>query len=96
MLVSSQMILFPVLLGDPMSVRGDVMQFGGSLVVFVVRSVVIASGHNLKTHDLPQLGVGFLCQFVRLIRKLQGSFGMPASALRLFLSMKGTNAFEPS
>jgi hypothetical protein len=39
------MILFSVLLGNTMSMRGDIMQFGGSLVVLVVRSVVIASGH---------------------------------------------------
>ena len=45
-LVSRQVILLSVLLGNTMSMRGEVMQFGSPLVVFVVRSVVIAIGHN--------------------------------------------------
>jgi hypothetical protein len=46
-LVSRQVILLTVvLLGSTMSMRGGVVQFGGSLVVFVVGSVVISSGHK--------------------------------------------------
>lgn len=36
MLMPGQMILFPVLFRDPMGMRGDVVQFGGPLMVFVV------------------------------------------------------------
>jgi hypothetical protein len=36
MLVSGQVILFSLTLGDPMGVRGAVVQLGGSLVVFVM------------------------------------------------------------
>jgi len=43
--MSGQVFLFPVLFADAMSVGGAVLQFGGALMVFVVRSVVIASGH---------------------------------------------------
>jgi hypothetical protein len=39
------MILFSLLLRDMMGVRGAVMQFGGLLVILVMRSVVITSGH---------------------------------------------------
>jgi hypothetical protein len=45
MLVSSQVILFSLLLGDTMGMRGAVVQFSSSLVVLVMGSVVIASGH---------------------------------------------------
>jgi len=45
-LVSSQMILFSLLRRDTMGMRGDVMQFGGSLVILVMRSAVITSGHT--------------------------------------------------
>jgi len=44
-----------MLLGNAMRVRGHIMQFGGTLVVFVMRSVVVASGHFQrlsKTYDL--------------------------------------------
>src|ERR1035441_10190533 len=40
-----QVILLIVLFGNTMHVRGLVVQFGGSLVVLVVRSVVIARRH---------------------------------------------------
>jgi len=36
LLVSRQVLLLPVLLGGPMGVGGDVVQFGGPLVVFVM------------------------------------------------------------
>jgi hypothetical protein len=45
LLVSGQVILFPVLFADTVSMRGAVLQFGGALMVFVMRSVVIASRH---------------------------------------------------
>jgi hypothetical protein len=47
MLVSAQVILFSLLLGDTMGMRGTIMQFGGQRVILVVRSLVIASGHIL-------------------------------------------------
>lgn len=47
MLVSRQVILFAMLLlGGKMSMRATLMQFGGTLVVLVVRSVVETFGHN--------------------------------------------------
>src|SRR5277367_2634002 len=46
MLMSGQVILLSLPLGDSMSVRRGVVQFGGPLVVFVMRSVVITSGHD--------------------------------------------------
>lgn len=45
MLVPAQVILLSVLPGHTVGVGGAVVQFGGSLVVLVVRSVVVTSGH---------------------------------------------------
>ena len=49
MLVSREVILLSVLLGDTMGVRGGIVQFGGPLVVLVMGSVVVTSGHNLQS-----------------------------------------------
>jgi hypothetical protein len=46
MLVSAQMIVLSMLLRNPMGVRGAVVQLSGPLMVLVVRSVVISSGHD--------------------------------------------------
>jgi hypothetical protein len=47
MLVPGQVLLLAVLLlRDAMGVRGDIVQFGGALVIFVMRSVVITSRHS--------------------------------------------------
>ena len=46
MFVSRQVILFPLLFANTMSVRSRVVQFGGALVVLVMRSVVVSSGHS--------------------------------------------------
>jgi hypothetical protein len=51
--VPGQMSRFVVVLGDPVGVRGDIVQLGGPLVVFVVRSVIIASRHNYKLTICP-------------------------------------------
>ena len=48
MLVSGRIILFPMLLGYTMGVRSEIVQFGGSLVILIVRSVVVTCGHILK------------------------------------------------
>jgi hypothetical protein len=53
MLVSRQIILFSLLLASPMGVRGTVVQFGGFLVVLVMRSVVITSGHLRYSRSAP-------------------------------------------
>jgi hypothetical protein len=45
MLVAAQMTIVSMLLGHPMGMRRTVMEFGGSLVVLVVRSVVVARRH---------------------------------------------------
>jgi len=52
MLVAAQMILLSMLLGNPMGMRRSVVEFGGSGVVFVMRSVVVARRHNLNRHHL--------------------------------------------
>ncbi len=45
MLVAAQMTIVSMLLGHPMSMRGTVMELGGSPMVFVTRSVVGARRH---------------------------------------------------
>jgi len=40
MLVSGEVVLLS-LLGNTMGMRGGIVQFGGSLMVFVMRSVVV-------------------------------------------------------
>jgi hypothetical protein len=45
MLVSRLVILFSLLLRNPMAMRSGVVQFGGALMV-LVRSIVISSGHD--------------------------------------------------
>src|SRR5579863_2109923 len=42
---SHQVILVFVLLGDTVRVRRSIVQFGGALVILVMRCVVSASGH---------------------------------------------------
>jgi hypothetical protein len=46
MLVPREVILLSMLLGNPMGVRRAIVQFGGALVVHVMRSVVIMSRHG--------------------------------------------------
>ncbi len=67
MLVSRQVIRFSLLLGDTMGVRGAVVQFGGCLVVLVMRSVVITSGHIKYSLSAPTC-CGRRCQLVLLGR----------------------------
>ena len=43
--VSGQMFLLAMLLAGTMCMRGAVVQFGGTLMVFIMRSVVITSRH---------------------------------------------------
>jgi hypothetical protein len=45
LLVSSQVILLPLLLANTIGVRAGVVQLGGSLMVLVMRSVVVACRH---------------------------------------------------
>jgi hypothetical protein len=40
-----QVVLLSLLLSDTMGVRGDIVKLSSALMVFVVRSVVIACGH---------------------------------------------------
>jgi hypothetical protein len=56
MLAAGQMIrLSALLFSTAMAVRGDVVEFRRSLVIFVMRSVVIACGPKLETHDRPDV-----------------------------------------
>jgi hypothetical protein len=45
MLVSREVILLSLLLGDTMGVCGGIVQFGGPFVVLVIRSVLVTSRH---------------------------------------------------
>jgi hypothetical protein len=45
MLVPGQVILFPLLFANTMSMCSRVVQFGRPLVVFVMRSVIVTSRH---------------------------------------------------
>jgi hypothetical protein len=45
MLLTCLVILFPLLLRNAVGMRRNIVQFGSPLVVFVMRSVAIASGH---------------------------------------------------
>jgi hypothetical protein len=55
MLVPAQMIVLSMLLRNPMGVRGAVVQLSGPLMVLVVRSVVISSGHDQMLTIWPDL-----------------------------------------
>jgi|GEM_PF-6121144 len=79
MLVPGQVILLPLLFANTMTMCSRVVQFGRPLVVFVMRSVVVTSGHSLKGPYLPGLGVSFPGKLVGAIRILQSSFCVPAT-----------------
>jgi hypothetical protein len=70
-------LLSAVLLCSAMGVRGEVVEFRRALVILVMRSIVITCGHNLETHNLPGLCMGFLGKFMSAFRTLQGALGMP-------------------
>jgi len=46
MLMSTEMFLLPPFFTGAVGVGGEVVQFGGSLMIFVMGSVVIARGHS--------------------------------------------------
>jgi len=46
MFISGQVIGFAALFGNAMGVRGGIVQFGRALMIPVMRSVVITSGHG--------------------------------------------------
>jgi len=46
MLMSGEVLAFSLLLASSMGMGADVVQFRGPLVIFVMRSVVITSGHD--------------------------------------------------
>ena len=71
MLLSGNVILVAVLFGNPMRMSGGVVQFGGELMVLVVRSVFVASRHNLEPSDLPRFVVGFFRELVGMIGEFQ-------------------------
>lgn len=84
-LVSRRVFLLPLSFAGAMGVGGEVVQFSGPLMVFVMRSVVISSRHiewtfrvgfsaglQLKRFDLPGFGVGFLGKLIGANRNTQG------------------------
>lgn len=48
-LVPGKVFLLPLLLGNAMGVRGAIGKFGLPWVILVVRSIVVARGHNIST-----------------------------------------------
>jgi len=78
MLTSRQVLLLSVLLADTMGMSGALVQFIGALMVRVMRSVVIAFGHNLRGLHLPRLVVGLPGKFVSVVRVFQRPLRMPA------------------
>jgi len=55
-LLAGQVILLPMLFTrGSMGVRGKVVEFGRTLMIFVMRSVVIARGHNYRLPIWPDL-----------------------------------------
>src|SRR5580658_692215 len=54
-LVPGQVFLFPMVFAHAMGMGGAVLQFGGALMVLVVRSVVITSGHVRSSSIRPDL-----------------------------------------
>jgi hypothetical protein len=46
MLVSTLMFLFSLLLAGAVGVGGEVVELGGALMIFVMGSVVVPSGHS--------------------------------------------------
>ena len=94
MLRARQVILFSaVLLGTAVGVRGEVVEFGRTLMILIMRSVVITCGHGLKAHNLPGLGVGFPGEFISTLRVLERAFVMPVPGFVFsFLVMFGCGA----
>jgi hypothetical protein len=87
MLMSCEMVLLSALFGGTaMSMSRNIMQFGGSLVVFVV------GGHYLKRHNLPGLRMGLLSKLVGAIRIFQSALGMPVSrfVVSFFIVLRGS------
>jgi hypothetical protein len=79
------MFLFPVFFTGAVGVRGEVVQLGGPLMIFVMRSIVISRGHRLEAHNLPGFGVGFLGKLIGAIRIFKGALRMPVTGLVIAL-----------
>ncbi len=78
MLVSGLVLLFTVLLANNVGMCRTIVQFVGTLVFLVMRSVVKAFGHNSHSLHLPRLVMGFLRWLVSVIRIFQPTLRMPA------------------
>jgi hypothetical protein len=77
-LMPGQVVLLAlVLLGRTVGMGRRIVHFGGLLVVLVMRTVVIAFGHFLESPHLTRLIVGFLREFVGMIRILKRPLGVP-------------------
>ena len=85
MLVSGDVFLLPVFFTGAMGVGREVMQFGSSLVIFVMRSVVIPLGHKSEGRDLPGPSVGFLGELIGAVGIFKGPFRMPVTCLVIAL-----------
>ena len=82
-LVPSLMILFALLFTGAVGVGGYIVQFGSPLMIFVMGSVVVSSGHLLETQDLPGFRMGFSGKLIGAIRIFKGAFRMPVTGLIL-------------
>ncbi|MEI9973938.1 MAG: hypothetical protein WDO73_18930 [Ignavibacteriota bacterium] len=75
--------------GALMSVRGAVVQLGGTLMILVMRAVIITSRH-LHPPYLSRLCMGFLRKLVSLIRIFHRSLRVPVRrcAIALFVMFR--------
>jgi hypothetical protein len=55
MLVCGLMLLLSLLFTRAVGVRGEVVQLGGALMIFVMGSVVVARGHSQRVTIWPDL-----------------------------------------
>jgi len=89
MLLCTKVFLFSPLFAGAVGVGRLIVQLGGALMVFIMRTVVMARGHmgyeSLAGHNLPGFGVRFHSQLIGTIRICQGALRMPVTRLGVAL-----------
>jgi hypothetical protein len=55
MFVPGLVLLLPLFFTRAVGVGGEIVQLGGPLMIFVMRSVVVACGHNQRVTICPDL-----------------------------------------
>jgi hypothetical protein len=91
MFLASLMLPLSPLLGSPMSVRRDIVQFRGALVVFVMWAIVVARWHSLECLDFARFIVSLFGHFECVIGVFERSFRMPLGrvSFALFVVLGG-------